>query len=121
MPFEIYVCLFTLVIIDYATGIVGAIVNKCFSSTVMREGLIHKMAYVACFIVAFIVNYMCSYIDLGYIYGASILSIITIWIAVTEVGSIIENICVINPELKDSSIFKIFSHNEIDYYEDEEK
>lgn len=111
MPFEVYICLLALVLIDYATGIVGAVVQNKFSSSVMREGLLHKMAYVVCFVIGFIVNYMCNYIDLGYIYGASILSLISIWIAITEVSSILENICEINPELKDSAVFKIFGRD----------
>ena len=115
MPFEVYVCLLALVVIDYVTGIVGAVVNNNFSSSVMRQGLLHKMAYVVCFVIGFIVNIMCDYIDLGFIYGASILSLISVWVAVTEVSSILENVCVINPELKDSALFKIFAH------EDDEK
>lgn len=110
MPWEVYVCLLALVVIDYGTGVVGAIVNNNFSSSVMRAGLVHKMTYVVCFAVGFVINYMCGMIDLGYIYGASILSLMSVWVTITEVSSILENLCKINPELKDSAIFKIFAH-----------
>lgn len=110
MPWEIYVCVLLLIVIDYITGIAGAIANKNFSSTVMREGLLHKLVYVFAFAVGIIVNHASNFIDLGFVYGSSILSLIIIWVSVTEISSILENLTEINPELKKSELFKIFAH-----------
>ena len=119
MPWQIYLCVFALVLIDYATGIAGAVVNKNFSSVVMREGLYHKFAYVVVFALAFIVSYMAGFMDFGYVYGAGILSLVTIWIAITEVGSILENVCKIFPDLADSKLFSIFENAHFVEYEKE--
>lgn len=111
MVCQVYVLLFALVIIDYALGVAGAVINKTFSSTVMREGLVHKATYVVAIVVAELVVMLSGYLDLGYVYVGSMVALVCVWIALTEIGSILENLVKINPELSDNKFMQIFTND----------
>ena len=56
---------FLLVLIDYVTGVVNAVMHSELSSEKMRRGLGHKFAYLAIICLALIVEYGSGYINLG--------------------------------------------------------
>lgn len=97
---------FLLVLIDYVTGVVNAVMHSELSSEKMREGLGHKFAYLAIICVALIVEYGSGYIDLG----IKLPSFIPVCagVCLIEITSIIENCAKINPELSKSNILNIF-------------
>lgn len=97
---------FLLVLIDYITGVVNAIVHGELSSKKMRQGLGHKFAYLAIICVALIVEYGSDYINLGI--GLPVFIPVCAGICLTEITSIIENCVKINPELSKSNILNIF-------------
>ena len=105
-----------LVLIDYITGIVNAIMHGELSSERMRQGLGHKFAYFAVICVALIVEYGSSYINLGI--ELPVFIPVCVSICVIEITSIIENCVKINPELSSSNIPNIFN---IDRKADNEK
>ena len=105
---------FGLICIDYVSGVIGSIVNKDFSSSKMREGLIHKSAYVLVFALAELVKVMSLYYDLGIAGAEAIVGLVIVWVSVTEIGSILENLVKINPELNDSRFFEIFGKEDIE-------
>lgn len=119
MEFEPLVLILALIIIDYTTGIISSIVNKCFDSSKMRIGLLHKLSYAVAIAVAIIVQQLGNYYDLGYVYSDAMLTLVLIWIIITEVGSILENIITINPGLSSNSFLAIFDRRE--KKEEEEK
>ena len=85
------------IVMDMLTGIVKAFKEKSYTSSVMREGLFHKCGSILCIVFAFLIDYAQTFIDLGVtipVAGAVCTYIITM-----EIGSIIENVCVINPEI----------------------
>lgn len=97
----------SLVVIDYITGIIGACINGDFSSSKMREGLFHKLTYLIAVVVAYIIEALAVHYDLGFVTGIVVL--VCTWIIITEVGSILENLIIINPSLADNSFMSIFA------------
>lgn len=109
-----------LIVIDYILGIIGAIVNDDFSSTKMRQGLFHKMAYLVILIVALIVQRLGEFYDLGIAFTAAVYGLVCTWIIITEIGSILENLTVINPKFADNDFMKIFAKTENNSTKDDE-
>lgn len=100
---------FLLVLIDYITGVVNAIMHGELSSKKMRQGLGHKFAYLAIICVALIVEYGSDYINLGI--GLPIFIPVCVGICLIEITSIMENCAKINPDLKGSNILNVFNVN----------
>ena len=98
---------FSLVLIDYITGVVNAIMQGELSSKRMREGLGHKFAYLAVICVALIVEYGSDYINLGI--ELPVFIPVCVGICLIEITSIMENCAKINPDLKGSNILNIFN------------
>lgn len=98
---------FLLVLIDYITGVVNAIMHGELSSKKMRQGLGHKFAYLAITCVALIVEYGSDYINLGI--GLPVFIPVCVGICLIEITSIMENCVKINPELSGSNILNIFN------------
>lgn len=98
---------FLLVLIDYVTGVVNAIMHNELSSEKMRQGLGHKFAYLAIICVALIVEYGSDYINLGV--ALPVFIPVCGGICLIEITSIMENCVKINPELSSSNILDIFS------------
>lgn len=97
---------FMLVVIDYVTGVVNAIMHGELSSERMRQGLGHKFAYLAVICVALIVEYGSDYINLGI--ELPVFIPVCAGICLIEITSIMENCAKINPELSKSNILNIF-------------
>lgn len=93
------------VVLDIVSGIIKAIENENLSSQKMREGLFHKITFYIAFSVSVAIEIGSNIIDLGY--NVPLAAGVTLYICLTEIVSIIENICEINPELKDSDITRI--------------
>lgn len=83
---------------DILTGLIGAIKNGTYKSTVMREGLFHKCGEMLAMIFSYGCEYAFPYIGIDV--SLPIAQSIYIYIIVMEAGSIIENITKISPELK---------------------
>lgn len=113
MTFEPMVLLLLLVIIDYIVGTIGHTMREGFSSAKMREGLVHKFAYVVVLGVCLIIQALLNYYDLPYYYGDACFSLAFVWICVAEVGSILENVVLLNPDLADNSFLHIFDKRDI--------
>lgn len=96
-----------LVLIDYVTGVVNAIMHGELSSKRMKEGLGHKFTYLAVICVALIVKYGSDYINLGI--ELPVFIPVCAGICLTEITSIMENCVKINPELKDKPFIHIFT------------
>lgn len=97
---------FLLVLIDYVTGVVDAIMHGELSSEKMRQGLGHKFTYLAIICVALIIEYGSDYINLGI--ELPIFFPACSGISLIEITSIMENCVKINPELSGSNILDIF-------------
>ena len=98
--------IFLLVLIDYISGVVNAIMHSELSSERMRQGLGHKFAYLAIICVALIVEYGSDYINLGL--ELPVFTPVCAGICLIEITSIMENCTKINPELSKTNILNIF-------------
>lgn len=108
MEAPVYILLIILSVIDYGVGSLAHTLAEGFQSSKMREGLVHKFTYLVVIIVCVIVTQLGKFLDLPYIYGTALEVLAATWIAVTEIGSILENLVLLNPELGDKTFLRIF-------------
>lgn len=95
------------------TGLVKAIKERNYCSSVMREGLFHKCGSILCVAFATLLDYAQQFLDLGV--TVPVTTGICVYIVLMEIGSIIENVCAINPEIAPDvlkSYFKKLSNKE---------
>lgn len=92
-----YVIVGLFILLDMVTGIVKAFKEKNFTSSLMREGLLHKCASIGCVLFGVLVDFAQGYMDLGVTVPVAIS--ICVYICLMETGSIIENLCTINPKI----------------------
>lgn len=95
-----------LVLFDYATGLAKAVHAHDISSEKLREGLWHKSAYALVVILAEIVEHAQQWVDLGV--TVPLIVPACVYICVTEIASIIENIGELNPELNGTKLLSMF-------------
>lgn len=102
----IYLITFAFICLDYITGVLQALATKTFSSTIMREGLFHKVALVLVMLLGVMIDYAQQFADLGASVPVAIAA--CVYIILMEVGSVIENLCRLNPELMPDKLNAIF-------------
>lgn len=93
--------------IDLVTGIISAIKNKEVKSQKLRDGLFKKVGFIFCYFVAWLIDSQ-GY-KVGFNIGTQVLPIIILYACTTELTSIIENICKINPDLLPEKLMKLFN------------
>lgn len=102
----IYLITGAFILLDFITGLVKAFKTKQFTSSVMRQGLFHKAGSVLVVMFGALVDYAQVYIDLGV--SIPVATTICIYICLMEIGSIIENVCVINPRIMPNKLQSYF-------------
>lgn len=93
----VYIMTGSFILFDLLTGLVKALKQKDYSSTIMREGLFHKCGSVLCVVFGVLVDYAQSVVDLGV--SIPFAAAVCTYIIMMEIGSIIENVGEINPEI----------------------
>lgn len=93
--------------IDIVSGIIAGIKNKNIESSKLRDGLFKKVGFIFCYILAWLVDTQGSLI--GFQISVQILPIIILYVCTTELVSIIENICKINPDLLPDKLMSLFN------------
>lgn len=99
------VCAF--VAMDLVTGVMQAVANKTLDSTKMRAGLWHKCGFIMSVILAALVEWTMQFIDLGF--TLPLFVPVCVFITLTEIVSIFENICQLSPELANSKLAQLFN------------
>lgn len=92
--------------LDLITGIITAVKDKDIQSSKLRDGLFKKVGFMLCYFVAWLVDTQGSII--GFQFGISILPIIILYVCTTELVSILENICKINPDILPEKLMELF-------------
>lgn len=96
--------------LDLLTGLVSAIKNKNIVSSKLRDGLFKKVGFMLCYIVSWLID---TYgVIIGIDFGVKLLPIIIGYVCMTELVSILENICKINPDLSTAKIMQLFHISE---------
>lgn len=79
------------------TGIIAGVKNKDIQSSKLRDGLFKKVGFIFCYLLAWLIDAEGNSIGLSI--GVSLLPIIVLYVVLTEITSIVENICKINTDL----------------------
>lgn len=105
---ELYPVLIALIFnaLDIVTGLISAGKTKSIQSSKLRDGLFKKIGFVFCYALAYLLDVYGGVI--GFQIGVSLLPIIVLYVCGTEVVSIIENICIINPDLVPEKMKELF-------------
>lgn len=92
--------------LDLFTGIITAVKNKDIQSSKLRDGLFKKVGFMLCYFVAWLID------TKGYLVGfqlsVQIIPVIISYVCLTELVSILENICVLNPDILPEKLMNIF-------------
>ena len=91
---------------DFLTGIVKAFSSKAYKSTVMRQGLFHKVGLLLCVVLGYMVDYAQGYLELGT--TVPVAGAICGYIVMMEICSSLENLCRISPDLMPDKVLGIF-------------
>lgn len=97
------------VLMDILTGVLQATKNKTLSSTVMRQGIYHKLGYCLTIALAALCEWGVIFLDLGF--TTPLVTPACVMISLTEIISIIENISRINPEIATIGVFDLLGEN----------
>lgn len=82
---------------DIVSGLLQAIANKTYASSKMRVGLWHKVSFILIIALAVGLEFAQGYIDLGF--TVPLVVPVCAYICMNEIGSIIENLALLNPKL----------------------
>ena len=80
---------------DILFGLLQALTNQTFQSSVMRQGLFHKLGEILCYLFGVVCDATLPMINI--LVPFSLSSAITIYIVIMEIGSILENLSKISP------------------------
>lgn len=101
-----YIVTACFILLDMITGVIKAFKEKNYTSSIMREGLFHKCGSIVCVVFGVLVDYAQNFLDLGFTVPIAIP--ICVYICLMEVGSIIENVCIINPGIMPEKLREYF-------------
>lgn len=97
--------------LDLITGIITAVKNKDIQSSKLRNGLFKKVGFILCYFVAWLIDTEGSLI--GFQLSTPILPVIILYVCTTELVSILENICKINPDILPKKLMELFHISDI--------
>lgn len=108
--FQVPVLAGVMMLLDIIVGFAGAIKHKDVQSNKLRDGLWHKAGFVGLIALAYVIQYAAEYVDLGF----EVLTVIAVcaYVILTEIVSVFENLCVLNPHLVNSPLGALFAHTE---------
>ena len=82
---------------DIIIGLIKAFTTHSYESGIMREGLFHKLGEILCLIFAVVCDLTLP--AMGIILPVSITGAVAAYLVFMEIGSVVENIGVMNPKL----------------------
>lgn len=92
--------------LDMVTGIIAGVKNKNIQSSKLRDGLFKKVGFIFCYLLAWLIDTNGD--TVGISIGVSLLPIIVLYVVLTEITSIIENICKINTDIVPEKLKELF-------------
>ncbi len=101
-----YLFSFYFIVLDFATGLFKAFYKKEFSSKIMRQGLFHKAALMLVLLTAFMIDQAQTFVDLGV--NIPVGAGACVYIILMEIGSSMENICQMNPDIMPDKLAQVF-------------
>ena len=105
------------ILADILTGFAKAVYLKEINSKVLKRGAWSKSGFFGLIVFAYMLQWAAFHVNLGLEVPA--VTTVCLYIILTESVSIFENLCIINPKLKDSPLGSLFLHdNSIEEKED---
>ena len=103
------ILVFILIVIDVISGITAAFMKKTIESSVMRRGLLHKASYVLVILLAGTLEWAVSTGGPALGVGLDIPIIVPtcLYLGLTEISSIGENLAQIDPSLRSAPVFSV--------------
>ena len=98
---------FATMLIDVVVGFSQSLITGSFSSSVMRIGLGHKFITICIMALGVLLEAACSHVA-GLPFSGVTTVVVSGYVIVMEVGSILENAAKAYPELRDTPLYKIF-------------
>ena len=92
--------------LDLITGLLSAVKNKNLNSSKLRDGLFKKVGFVLCYVLSMMVDRFGG--QVGFDVGVRFTTVIVSYTVLTEITSIIENICKINTDLLPDKLKELF-------------
>ena len=92
---------------DILLGLAGAVKDHSVQSSRMREGLWHKCGSIGLIVLAYVLEVAVDHVDLGVVFPGVL--VVCAYIILMEVGSCLENLVVLNPELRNNPIMRVFA------------
>lgn len=118
---SVLVVVLALIMGDVVSGLIKAFATETFNSSAMRKGMWHKAGSLLLLMLAAGITIACQYVDIfPEEFGVVYLPICG-YVALMELGSILENILQINPDLDRYKIFQIFGKSDEDNQNEEEE
>lgn len=97
-----------MMVADVAVGFIVAVINENLSSTKMRNGLLHKVLMLVLIFVCLAIEVSISHTG-ALPYDVPTCEVVCGYIVLMELVSVLENIANGYPELRDSTLFKLFN------------
>lgn len=97
-----YLITIVFTVMDYLTGWAQSVYNDTFQSSIMRKGIFHKLAIFAVLLLVALFDWSMNYIDLGVLSAMPISTLVCTGFIVMEIGSVLENLHMINDEIPGS-------------------
>ena len=115
------ILVFILIVIDVISGIAAAFMEKTIDSSAMRRGLWHKASYLLVILLASTLEWAVSAggPSLGIGLDLPVVVPTCIYLGLTEISSIGENLAQIDPSLRSAPVFSVLGR--VNPPEDEEK
>lgn len=113
------IALLILILMDWVFGIGNACMSHNFSSEKMRQGIGHKCSELGFVGVGIVLDAMItSGLDIGF--DGPILTTVSVYLCIMEVGSLMETFALINPQLAGSPAFKLLETVHVVHGQEEE-
>ena len=115
------ILVFILIVLDVVSGLAAACMKKTIDSTVMRRGLWHKASYILVILLSGTLEWAVSVggPSLGIGIDLPIVVPTCLYLGLTEISSIGENLSQIDPSLRSAPVFSVLGR--VKPPEDEEK
>lgn len=103
------ILVFILIVIDVISGLTAAFMEKTIESSVMRRGLLHKASYILVILLAGTLEWAVSMggPSLGIGLDLPIMVPTCLYLGLTEISSIGENLAQIDPSLRSAPVFSV--------------
>lgn len=96
--------------IDLITGVFTALKAHNLQSSKLRDGLFKKFGFFICYFLAWVIDTHGHLV--GFQFGIPLLPVVVFYVCGTELVSILENVCILNPDLKKAKLFDLFQIKE---------